>query len=195
MITAQAVLGHVKYVRQGVDKTTALLLVHYAQAWTLAWRGEPLFAEPIEAWEHGPAVPAAHAAFSTTLPRKLVLSGEDAGDRRREIDAVIAHYGALTPSALVARVKSEAPWAEAAAGGRPAFASGPEIPTEALRDFHAARVDAADSPRRPGAAEAAREAEQRRARELRDQITARFESGIPVRPARDEHSVHRPDQG
>ena len=59
----------------------------------------------------------------------------------------------------------------------------------------AARVDAADSPRRPGAAEAAREAEQRRARELRDQITARFESGIPVRPARDEHSVHRPDQG
>ncbi len=33
-------------------------LVYYAQAWTLARTGEPLFDEPIEAWVNGPVVRA-----------------------------------------------------------------------------------------------------------------------------------------
>src|SRR4051794_29818552 len=31
-------------------------LLYYAQGFHLAIQGEPLFAEPIEAWEHGPVV-------------------------------------------------------------------------------------------------------------------------------------------
>ena len=155
--TAPAVLAHIKSVHPGIDKTRAVLLVHYAQAWALAWRGEPLFDESVEAWEHGPAVPAAHHAFSTTLPRRIRLTGPDAEDRRREIEAVVAHYGDMTASALVALAKSESPWAEAAAAGVPAFASGPEIPLAAIRDFHAARITDADSPQRPGPEAAAAE--------------------------------------
>lgn len=182
IITAPAVLAHIKSVRPGIDKTRAVLLVHYAQAWALAWRGEPLFDESVEAWEHGPAVPAAHHAFSTTLPRRIRLTGPDAEDQRREIEAVVAHYGDMTASALVALAKSESPWAEAAAAGVPAFASGPEIPLAAIRDFHAARITDADSPQRPGPEAAAAEEEKRRARALREQLTARFETGLPLRP-------------
>ena len=32
-------------------------LVYYAQAWSLAVRGEPIFEEHIEAWTHGPVSP------------------------------------------------------------------------------------------------------------------------------------------
>lgn len=181
--SAAAVLAHIKYLRPGIDKTKAVLLVHYAQAWALAWGGEPLFDEPVEAWEHGPAVPSAHRAFSTTLPRKIALTGPEAEDRRRELEAVIGHYGDMSTSALVALAKSESPWAEAAAAGEPAFASGPEIPRAALRDFHAARAAHPDAPQRPGPEAAAAEEERRRARALREQLAARFDAGLPLQPS------------
>jgi uncharacterized phage-associated protein len=38
-------------------------LVYYAQGFHLAMYGEPLFAEEIEAWEHGPVVPALYKKY------------------------------------------------------------------------------------------------------------------------------------
>jgi len=38
-------------------------LVYYAQGFTLAITGKPLFEEPIEAWDHGPVVPALYNEF------------------------------------------------------------------------------------------------------------------------------------
>jgi uncharacterized phage-associated protein len=40
-------------------------LCYYAQGIGIATRGEPLFAEPIEAWQHGPVVPAVYAEYKT----------------------------------------------------------------------------------------------------------------------------------
>ena len=31
-------------------------LLYYVQGWHMAWYGRPLFAERIEAWQHGPVV-------------------------------------------------------------------------------------------------------------------------------------------
>ena len=39
-------------------------LVYYAQGFSLAFFGEALFSEPIEAWMHGPVVPALYRKYS-----------------------------------------------------------------------------------------------------------------------------------
>ncbi|MBQ8161809.1 MAG: DUF4065 domain-containing protein [Clostridia bacterium] len=38
-------------------------LLYYAQGWSLARHGEPLFEESIEAWEYGPVVPVCHGWY------------------------------------------------------------------------------------------------------------------------------------
>ncbi|GHU75690.1 hypothetical protein AGMMS49992_20150 [Clostridia bacterium] len=46
-------------------------LLFYAQGWSLVLRGEPLFDDPIEAWDHGPVVPSVLLEQSrSTKPRQ-----------------------------------------------------------------------------------------------------------------------------
>ncbi|RMD63362.1 MAG: DUF4065 domain-containing protein, partial [Planctomycetota bacterium] len=40
-------------------------LLYYAQGWSLALRGEPLFDETLEAWKHGPVAPSVYHIFKT----------------------------------------------------------------------------------------------------------------------------------
>ena len=49
-----------KYIAEKTGELTAMKLqklVYYAEAWNLAWDGEPLFSENFEAWANGPVVP------------------------------------------------------------------------------------------------------------------------------------------
>ena len=39
-------------------------MLFFAQGWSLTRLGKPLFEEPIEAWQHGPAVPACYGWYS-----------------------------------------------------------------------------------------------------------------------------------
>ncbi len=39
-------------------------LVYFAQAWSLAKLGRPLFEEDAQAWQHGPVIPSVYRAFS-----------------------------------------------------------------------------------------------------------------------------------
>lgn len=50
----------------GVNITNLKLqkLLYYAQGFSLAWRGHPLFDEPIEAWAHGPVVRSVYFAHN-----------------------------------------------------------------------------------------------------------------------------------
>lgn len=57
---ASYILHHLTQKWEGVEsvqpnKMQALL--YYSQAWSLAWRDEPLFNEPLEAWYYGPGNP------------------------------------------------------------------------------------------------------------------------------------------
>ena len=38
-------------------------LIYYAQAWNMAFNGEPIFEEKIEAWIHGPVVPEVYNEY------------------------------------------------------------------------------------------------------------------------------------
>ncbi|GAA2014169.1 Panacea domain-containing protein [Brevibacterium samyangense] len=143
--SAAQVLAHVRYRNPGIDKAKALVLTAYCQALTLAWRGDPLFGERILATEYGPVPEGLHAQFGFTAPRKFpdtaAASGTEAapGQRRRELDAVIAHYGVLGSTDLVNLSTAEEPYTAAVASGpeSPAYTTGPVVSVEAMAEYYA----------------------------------------------------------
>lgn len=95
-------------------------LCYYAQAWSLALTGHPLFGDGIEAWAHGPAIPA--------LWRRFKKYGSDAIDpydivtdpindlhteHKQLIYGVWLRYGKLTGTQLRNLTHREPPWIEA----------------------------------------------------------------------------------
>lgn len=102
--------------------TTAKLhkLLYYVQGWHLAHFEEPAFPERIEAWMHGPTVPAVHDLYNGHWGRPIVEPVEappDLEDRLRKlIDDVIDLYGIDTGYSLHQRTRQEPPWLEARKG-------------------------------------------------------------------------------
>lgn len=89
----------------GVTKIHKLL--YYCQGWHLAWVGEPLFPEDIEAWGMGPVV--------ATLWRDEKYRPKAEPQALSEIEArtveyVAARYGELWANQLVGRTHQEDPW-------------------------------------------------------------------------------------
>lgn len=93
-------------------------LLYYSQGWSLALLDRFLFADPIEAWQFGPVVPAVYQQFAGRS------SGLALGDFAppssgldpivtRLLDAVWREYAQFTPGQLVTMTHSEAPWREA----------------------------------------------------------------------------------
>lgn len=92
-------------------------LTYYSQAWYLAWKGEPLFNDPIEAWANGPVVRRLYrehrgqfvlqAGVIPGVPDKL------SSDQKRVIDSVCSSYGNLTGWQLSQLSHEEFPWVEA----------------------------------------------------------------------------------
>lgn len=115
-------------------------LCYYAQGVALAARGEPLFEERIEAWLHGPVVPALYRRYKEygagAIPpvADLDLTAYDDADRRI-LDDVYDFYGQYSAWRLRDMTHSEAPWKDAYAEGMSA-----EISTEALRAHFAGEV-------------------------------------------------------
>jgi uncharacterized phage-associated protein len=91
-------------------------LVYYTQAWYATWRGEPLFEEPVEAWENGPVVRKLYnmhrgARFVHNLTRgdRTALPA----DAMPILDFVMGRYGDESGDELTHRVHDEAPWMDA----------------------------------------------------------------------------------
>lgn len=122
-------------------------LCYYAQAWSLGLRGEPLFADRIKAWAHGPVVPALYHRFKrfgwqSIEPTELQtdpiaqLSDED----RHFLDSVWLKYGKFTGGQLEEMTHSEAPWKDAYGDTRVGARCEEEITPEAMRSFFAAQA-------------------------------------------------------
>ena len=90
-------------------------LCYYSQAWSLAWDGEPLFKQRIEAWVNGPVIPALYEKHRGNFyiqsvggnPHKLNKT------QRETIDAVLGAYGIKTSNWLSALTHRESPWKDA----------------------------------------------------------------------------------
>jgi len=98
-------------------------LVYYAQGFSLALTGEPLFAESIEAWQHGPVVPALYRSLKQhgsepVRPPEDGINRDDYPEAVRDLlDEVYSVYGQFSASKLRNMTHDEAPWKEAMAVG------------------------------------------------------------------------------
>lgn len=94
-------------------------LLYYMQGWSLAWDGEALFDDDVEAWPMGPVIREVRWRWHNSngvLPRHAARDDGLSSDVKRKIDAVLAFYGANGGRALSELTHSEAPWCEARDG-------------------------------------------------------------------------------
>lgn len=187
-LTAAQVIAHARFSEPGIDKSSALMILYFTAGWLEAWYGRPVVRARFEAWQHGPTDPAAHAAFAETLPRHLRLPD----DQMLELAVQsVAHWalggkpgqrGTVHSSALITAAKETRAYATAATTGKPAFASGPEIPADLLRDTfldlaEGVAAGTAEGPTPPGEEEKAEADRQAEAKRLRAQLAERFDTG------------------
>ncbi len=99
-------------------------LCYYAQGFHLALYGTPLFAESIEAWTHGPVVPAVWREYNNyradPIPAPSDFDPSIYSDDEKELlDEVYSVYGQYSAWKLRNMTHEEAPWivAHAAGGG------------------------------------------------------------------------------
>jgi uncharacterized phage-associated protein len=118
-------------------------LLYYAQGFYLAMHdGEPLFGEPIEAWDHGPVVPQIYQAFkpfgNNPIGRPEPFDPQDYAPEVRELlDAVYRIYGQFTAWKLRDLTHQEAPWRDTPRKG--------EIPWQSLCAFFRTLIEAGRS--------------------------------------------------
>lgn len=115
-------------------------LCYYAQAWSLAWRGVPLYGERIEAWAAGPVVAdlfAAHRGRYHLEPGSLPgNAGALTETERGDLNFVLRHYKAWTASQLSDLAQREAPWANAREGLAPHVRGDRVIEPEVMAVFY-----------------------------------------------------------
>lgn len=93
-------------------------LVYYAQGFTLAVLEEPLFQEPIEAWEHGPVVRSLWEEFrqygsgAIPQPQEFTPEGIFSADEIEILEDVNNVFGQYSAWKLRNFTHEEAPWLE-----------------------------------------------------------------------------------
>jgi len=131
-------------LRQPMTNMRLQKLLYYAQAWTLALTGEPLFGEDIEAWEHGPVVRSVYTRFKQHGSRRLstehVQSPQLTPAQRSILDAVWASYGDVSAARLRAMAHRERPWKEARQGHDEGDTCNVSLSHDAMREYFAARL-------------------------------------------------------
>jgi uncharacterized phage-associated protein len=140
---ANFIIQHSQAHGDGVSNLKLQKLLYYAQAWYLALNGKPLFAEDIEAWVHGPVVPAVYGDFKkyawNLIPAPqppISLSAKVSG----HIQDVILAYGHLSAYQLETLTHTEKPWLKARNGIPNDKVSHAVISHTDMRDFYRSKL-------------------------------------------------------
>lgn len=114
-------------------------LAYYCQGWHLAWTGEPIFGEAIEAWTNGPVVADLWHDEKRGRPRPpgQRLTNEQVAT----VDYVVGRYGGSTGRELVRRTHLEDPWRDVSEDEDAFATANPEITNEALRAWFSTDED------------------------------------------------------
>lgn len=117
-------------------------LVYYAQGFHLAIYDKPLFMESIEAWRHGPVVPALYRACreygDSVIPpvRDFDADSVLTKDQQELLDEVYEVYGQFSGWKLREMTHQEAPWKDA-----DARANSATITHDSLKEFFRTRIN------------------------------------------------------
>lgn len=132
-------------LQSSADAWKVQKLAYYAQSWSLAWTGKPLFASQIQAWRDGPVCPD----LRDDELRGMKLDGAKPGahnehDAMTIVASVVEHYGHLTRKELVDLTHAEAPWKDVYAP----WANYP-ITMDSMLRFYTQQAASGGGPRRP----------------------------------------------
>lgn len=132
-------LGHTFYGEMQAHK-----LLYYAQAWTLAWDGKPLFDDPIEAWKNGPVVRSVRFRTHVAADLDVPLTAQE----KENIAAVVAHYGSIPGNALGDMTHQESPWRMVWGDRSNGDTCSDEIPYDLMRGEYTRQSLHGDGPQR-----------------------------------------------
>jgi uncharacterized phage-associated protein len=150
MMTSESVARHILYLASQGDEPVPLThmqlqkLAYYAQGWSLALRGTPLYSSRIEAWPHGPVVKDLYRIFAGYRARPIdpiegrEANGADDADLRL-LDSIWRGYGRFSASYLRELTHAESPWLDARHGLPDDAPGDTEITTDSMRDFFRSR--------------------------------------------------------
>jgi len=115
-------------------------LVYYAQGVSLALRGEELFPERVEAWDHGPVVPDLYHRYkehgSSPIPKTTIDADDYTNEEIEILDEVYEVFGQFSAWKLRNMTHQEPPWKDAYNQHQ-----GAEITREAMKAFFDTMVD------------------------------------------------------
>lgn len=122
-------------------------LVYYAQAWSLALLGSPLFEEDFQAWTHGPVVPSVWHRFKErgwqALPAVDEVEGFDP-DVEALLRDVLAVYGEHSAKTLEEMTHRDEPWQRARGGLSPEAMSSAIVSKREMADYYRHLYDEID---------------------------------------------------
>lgn len=157
-----------------MDNRKLQKLVYFSQAWALGWTGRPIFDSRFEAWPDGPV----NRDLWVSQRYSVVPSYEgQLDDRQAEIvDAVLAHYAAMSSADLV-DLSHEEVWTDAR-GELPASApSQRPLDDQKLRNYY---VRCAISGEGPRWVSSRTESDPAEVIETARQISARWKDGLDL---------------
>jgi uncharacterized phage-associated protein len=120
-------------------------LLYYAQAWRLALRGEPLFAEDFQAWVHGPVLLSEYFRFREYRWRPLELDVQRpvlTEDLQGYLVEIVDVFGVESAVSLELMTHREKPWLEARGDIPSDQPSNARISKDTMRTFYRALADA-----------------------------------------------------
>lgn len=91
-------------------------LLYYAQGWSLAYLGKPLFSEDMQAWAHGPVAVSVWEYFRDCgyqAIQEQKMTRKITGDTVRLLESVNDKYGMYFAKALEKKTHEEMPWKKA----------------------------------------------------------------------------------
>jgi len=129
------------YVLQSLGPMRSMKLqkiIYYGQAWSLAWSGNPLFAEPIQAWKDGPITRALWNRHKGLDVIRKWNGNPDALsiEQKTVLNRVFAFYGRLSGNDLSTLTHAEKPWIDARRGLQKHEPGTQEISHEAMREYY-----------------------------------------------------------
>jgi len=143
-----SVFNVARYMIEKMHSMTTMKLqkmTYYAQAWSLAWDGVPLFNEEFQAWANGPVCVDLYEKHRGIFEvDESFLSDYHSDDFTKDqietMDVVIREYGSETPYALSSMTHQERPWIEARAGVPSGERSDHIISKEIMQDYYSSQI-------------------------------------------------------
>jgi uncharacterized phage-associated protein len=123
---------------EGLSQMRLHKLMYFSQGWSLAWRDQPLFDGPIEAWVHGPVVKDIYREFKHHGNRPIPVDSEPVqleAEEQSLIESVWRGYRGFSAAGLRKKTHHELPWIHARQGCNDDQRSNQVIPSDDMRRF------------------------------------------------------------